>query len=44
MRELEKNRLGEELIKDNWRLACQNHTLRDLVIEIPALEQDLSQP
>ena len=42
MREAEKIRLGEELIKQNWRLSCQNHTLRNLIIEIPALNQDLS--
>lgn len=44
MRDPERNRLGEELIKQNWRLSCQNHTLRDLVIEIPALDEDLSLP
>ena len=35
---LEKERLGEELINQGYRLACQTHTVGDVVIEIPPKE------
>jgi adenylate cyclase len=35
---LEKERLGEELIKQGYRLACQTHAAGDMVIEIPPKE------
>ena len=35
----EKARLGLELIKDGWRLACQTHVLRDVAIYLPAANE-----
>lgn len=35
LREPEKKRLTPEELAQGWRLACQNHALRDLIVEIP---------
>lgn len=35
----EKARLGAEIIKDGYRLACQTHVLRDVTIYLPAAEE-----
>ncbi len=35
---LEKERLGEELLNQGYRLACQTHAAGDVVIEIPPKE------
>lgn len=35
----EKARLGEEVIEDGWRLACQVHALRDVTIYLPAANE-----
>jgi len=35
---LEKERLGEELLMQGYRLACQTHAAGDVVIEIPPKE------
>jgi ferredoxin len=35
----EKARLGLELIKDGWRLACQVHSLRRVVVYLPSGEE-----
>lgn len=44
MKSPEKRRLGEELIKQGWRLSCQNHIIKDIVVEIPSMEEDLRLP
>ncbi|MGV1099669.1 2Fe-2S iron-sulfur cluster-binding protein [Thiovibrio sp. JS02] len=35
VRPAEIARLGEELIAAGWRLSCQSHALRNVVIELP---------
>ena len=35
----EKARLGPEMIKDGYRLACRTHALRDVVVYIPPAEE-----
>lgn len=35
----EKARLGPEIIKEGYRLACQTHALRNVTIYIPAAEE-----
>ena len=35
----EKARLGLEIMKDGWRLACQTHILRDVTIYIPGPDE-----
>ncbi|TKB07975.1 2Fe-2S iron-sulfur cluster-binding protein [Desulforhopalus sp. IMCC35007] len=35
----EKLRLGPEKIAEGWRLACQTHTLRDIVLYLPIAEE-----
>jgi ferredoxin len=42
VRDPERLRLGTKLLAENWRLACQNHALRDITIEIPDIHEDLS--
>lgn len=35
----ETSRLGEELIKDGWRLACQSFCLRDITVHVPTSQE-----
>ena len=44
MRSPEKKRLGEALIKEGWRLSCQNHIINDIVVEIPGIDENLKLP
>ena len=39
LRPAETARLGEELTDKGWRLACQSHALRDIVIYLPDLAE-----
>ncbi|MFZ5775405.1 MAG: 2Fe-2S iron-sulfur cluster-binding protein [Thermodesulfobacteriota bacterium] len=42
VRPTELARLGESAIADGWRLACQSHALRDLTIELPAMDEEFA--
>lgn len=42
IRPAEISRLGEELIAQGWRLSCQSHALRDIVIHLPGMDEKLS--
>jgi len=41
VRAAEITRLGEALIASGWRLSCQSHALRNVVIELPDLDEKL---
>lgn len=40
MKQAERKRLGDQLIKEGWRLACQTYALRDIEIYIPPKGSD----
>lgn len=44
LREAEAKRLGPELLAAGWRLACQNHILGDITVEIPEPDELLVLP
>ena len=37
--EREVRRLGKDLISQGWRLSCQSHSLRDLVVYMPTRDE-----
>lgn len=37
--ERERGRLSSEELAAGWRLACQTHTLRDIVIDLPTADE-----
>ena len=37
--EREIRRLGKDLIEQGWRLSCQTHSLRDLVVYMPTANE-----
>jgi len=39
MDEPERLKLGEELIENGWRLACQTFSMRDVSIYIPSSDE-----
>ena len=43
IRPAEVARLGEPLIAQGWRLSCQSHTLRDIVIHLPELDEEFDE-